>query len=75
MGGVLRPHVQVVAEYVWLFFFLVVLRKMREKDPDNEIREAFRVFDAEGAGYIGQKYWTFKMSTNSSNSHIQRQRR
>ena len=37
-------------------FFLVVLRKMREKDPDNEIREAFRVFDAEGAGYIGQKY-------------------
>ena len=36
--------------------FLVVLRKMREKDPDNEIREAFRVFDAEGAGFIGQKY-------------------
>ena len=42
--------------FVWMFFFLVVLRKMREKDPDNEIREAFRVFDAEGAGFIGQKY-------------------
>ena len=37
---------------------IFVLRKMREKDPDNEIREAFRVFDAEGVGYIGQKYRT-----------------
>ena len=45
---------------------------MREKDPDNEIREAFRVFDAEGVGYIGQKYRTW--NKNSAND-IQRQRR
>ena len=56
MGGVLCPHVQVAVDLVVavLIFLFVYIRKMREKDPDNEIREAFRVFDAEGAGYIGQ---------------------
>ena len=56
MGGVLCPHVQVASCSccVVAVFFLLFIRKMREKDPDNEIREAFRVFDTEGAGYIGQ---------------------
>ena len=56
MGGVLCPHVQVavVVVAVVMNLLMVYIRKMREKDPDNEIREAFRVFDAEGAGYIGQ---------------------
>merc|ERR1712032_495398 len=36
----------------WEEFCVLMCRKMREKDPDNEIREAFRVFDTEGAGYI-----------------------
>ena len=56
MGGVLCPHVQVavVVVAVVVILLFVYIRKMREKDPDNEIREAFRVFDAEGAGYIGQ---------------------
>ena len=27
---------------------------MREKDPEEELREAFRVFDAEGSGVIGE---------------------
>ena len=59
MGGVLCPHVQVVVIVVVVVVIVMfVLRKMREKDPDNEIREAFRVFDAEGVGYIGQKYRT-----------------
>ena len=38
---------------------------MREKDPDNEIREAFRVFDAEGSGYIGQRGNAHKIYINS----------
>ena len=36
--------------------------QMREKDPEEELKEAFRVFDAEGSGMIGMsvsKYKTF----------------
>ena len=29
---------------------------MREKNPEEELKEAFRVFDAEGTGVIGQIY-------------------
>jgi hypothetical protein len=29
---------------------------MRETDPVNEAKEAFRVFDAEGFGFIGKDY-------------------
>ena len=49
---------------LWLLLF--ALRKMREKDPDNEIREAFRVFDAEGVGYIGQKYMGLEKITQQN---------
>ena len=27
--------------------------QMREKNPEEELKEAFRVFDAEGTGVIG----------------------
>ena len=27
---------------------------MREKNPEEELKEAFRVFDAEGTGVIGK---------------------
>ena len=37
----------------WEEFCVLIYKKMREKDPDNEIKEAFRVFDAEGTGLIG----------------------
>ena len=49
---------------VVVILLFVYIRKMREKDPDNEIREAFRVFDAEGAGYIGQRWETRSDLTN-----------
>ena len=29
-------------------------KKVRETDPENETQEAFRVFDAEGKGFIGE---------------------
>ena len=38
----------------WEEFCVLIYKKMREKDPDNEIKEAFRVFDAEGTGLIGE---------------------
>ena len=38
----------------WEEFCVLIYKKMREKDPDNEIMEAFRVFDAEGTGLIGE---------------------
>ena len=28
---------------------------MREKNPEEELKEAFRVFDAEGTGVIGEQ--------------------
>ena len=28
--------------------------QMREKNPEEELKEAFRVFDAEGTGVIGE---------------------
>ena len=37
----------------WDEFCVLMYKKMREKDPENEIKEAFRVFDVEGVGYIG----------------------
>ena len=37
----------------WDEFCVLMYKKMREKDPENEIKEAFRVFDTEGIGYIG----------------------
>ena len=37
----------------WDEFCVLMYKKMREKDPENEIKEAFRVFDCEGIGYIG----------------------
>jgi len=36
----------------WEEFCVLIYKKMREKDSDNEIKEAFRVFDAEGTGLI-----------------------
>ena len=38
----------------WEEFCVLIYKKMREKDSDNEIKEAFRVFDAEGTGLIGE---------------------
>ena len=55
----------------WDEFCVLMYKKMREKDPENEIKEAFRqdrvvmvssgvifyffrVFDPEGAGFIGK---------------------
>ena len=38
----------------WDEFCVLIYKKMREKDPDNEIKEAFRVFDAEDTGLIGE---------------------
>ena len=38
----------------WEEFCVLIYKKMREKDSDNEIKEAFRVFDAEGTGIIGE---------------------
>ena len=32
-------------------------KKVRETDPENETREAFRVFDAEGLGFIGEQVY------------------
>ena len=29
--------------------------QMREKNPEEELKEAFRVFDAEGTGVIGEQ--------------------
>ena len=37
----------------WEEFCVLIYRKMREKDPENEIKQAARVFDPEGLGYIG----------------------
>ena len=37
----------------WDEFCVLIYRKMREKDPENEIKQAARVFDPEGLGYIG----------------------
>ena len=37
----------------WDEFCVLMYKKMREKDPENEIKQAARVFDAEGLGYIG----------------------
>ena len=34
---------------------------MREKNPEEELKEAFRVFDAEGTGVIG-KYSFYNLS-------------
>lgn len=48
----------------WEEFCVLMFRKMREKDPENEIREAFRVFDAEGTGYIGENH------NHHSQSHL-----
>ena len=33
-------------------FCVMMVKKMAETDTENEIREAFRVFDAENEGYI-----------------------
>ena len=38
----------------WDEFCVLMYKKMREKDPENEIKEAFRVFDVEGLGFIGK---------------------
>ena len=38
----------------WEEFCVLIYKKMREKDSDNEIKEAFKVFDAEGTGIIGE---------------------
>ena len=37
----------------WEEFCVLIYKKMREKDPENEIKQAARVFDPEGLGYIG----------------------
>ena len=37
----------------WDEFCVLIYKKMREKDPENEIKQAARVFDPEGLGYIG----------------------
>ena len=34
--------------------FLSLNLQMRETDPVNEAKEAFRVFDAEGFGFVGR---------------------
>mmetsp|Transcript_754 Transcript_754/g.708 ORF Transcript_754/g.708 Transcript_754/m.708 type:complete len:118 (+) Transcript_754:21-374(+) len=36
-------------------FFLIVPRFMKEDDEEKELREAFRVFDKDGTGYISAK--------------------
>ena len=41
---------------------------MREKNPEEELKEAFRVFDAEGTGVIGQ---ILMMLTNFDNEALQ----
>ena len=42
---------------------MLMYKKVRETDPENETREAFRVFDAEGLGFIGdQVYLNFGLS-------------
>ena len=38
----------------WDEFCVLMYKKMREKDPEDEIKQAARVFDAEGLGYIGE---------------------
>ena len=38
----------------WDEFCVLMYKKVRETDPENETREAFRVFDAEGHGFIGK---------------------
>ena len=47
----------------WDEFCVLMYKKMREKDPENEIKEAFRVFDSEGIGYIGQIYSLMRNSS------------
>ncbi len=52
---------------------------MRETDPVNEAKEAFRVFDAEGFGFIGRstlamytcmRFFTFVFfSSKEKNTH------
>ena len=37
----------------WEEFCVLMYKKMREKDPEDEIKQAARVFDAEGLGYVG----------------------
>lgn len=37
----------------WDEFCVLMYKKMREKDPEDEIKQAARVFDAEGLGYVG----------------------
>merc|ERR1712168_411861 len=40
-------------------FLKMMLKRMKDKDSDHELREAFRVFDEEGTGFVsasGLKY-------------------
>ena len=39
----------------WDEFCVLMYKKMREKDPEDEIKQAARVFDAEGLGYVGRE--------------------
>ena len=46
-------------------------KKVRETDPENETRELFRVFDAEGQGFIGEFYFLLpnvRLSLKTSSS-------
>ena len=37
-------------------FLQMMSKKMKEEDGDDEMREAFRVFDKDGNGFIRQVY-------------------
>ena len=64
----------------WEEFCVLMFKKMRETDPENEVKELFRyglltirlilqgtlcrVFDAEGVGTIGESRLPFKLYLN-----------
>ena len=48
----------------WDEFCVLIYKKMREKDPENEIKQAARVFDPEGLGYIGNYNSAIKRELN-----------